>query len=334
MPDHKRLMTPFERDELPVPAGPVLWLRGDASPVLDLFDPAQLHVVQGFRPAHDRVASRGITTLDKAGDGYDMALVSITRNRVETRGLIATAWAALNPGGTLVVDGDKSDGIEGLLKDAKTVLPVEGTTSKAHGKVFWATRQAPDNPAIAQWRDAAQPRTNDAGFVVAPGIFSADGVDPGSARLASHFTAKISGRVADFGAGWGWLSNQLLTVAPDITAIDLYEAEAAALDAARHNVTDPRAGYFWADVPNTACREPYDTIIMNPPFHQTRKAEPQLGIGFITSAQRFLKPGGQLWMVANRHLPYEATLEKAFRRIEKRHEDTQFKVFRASKPRR
>ena len=57
-----------------------------------------------------------------------------------------------------------------------------------------------------------------------------------------------------------------------------------ALDAARVNVTDPRAAFRWADVralPRGGAE--FDAVVSNPPFHQGRAAEPELGAGFIAA---------------------------------------------------
>ena len=75
-------------------------------------------------------------------------------------------------------------------------------------------------------------------------------------------------------------------------------------------------------------------MIANPPFHQGRAAEPDLGAAFIAAAARILKPSGQLFLVANRQLPYEAVLAIAFREWEKLSEDGTYKVMHASRPRR
>ena len=166
-------------------------------------------------------------------------------------------------------------------------------------------------------------------------MFSPDAVDPGSRRLAGALSAKIKGRVADLGAGWGWLALQALERAPEIEQIDLYDAESRALDAARMNLTDPRASFYWSDV-TTLGRgvPPYDAVIANPPFHHGRAADPELGAGFIAAAARILKPSGQFLMVANRQLPYEAALEARFRHWERLSEDGAYKVIAASRPRK
>ena len=52
---------------------------------------------------------------------------------------------------------------------------------------------------------------------------------------------------------------------------------------------------------------------------------------FIRQAAAMLKRGGTLWMVANRHLPYEAELKAAFKRVTPLEEGGGFKLFEAVK---
>ena len=165
---------------------------------------------------------------------------------------------------------------------------------------------------------------------VRPGVFSADGADPGSVLLADAVPAVLSGRVADLGAGWGYLSARVLERCRDVSEIHLVEAQASALDCARANVADPRARFHWADATAFRPEAPMDAVIMNPPFHSGRAAEPELGRRFIAAAAGMLRPGGHLWMVANRHLPYEAPLRAAFARVEEIGSDPGYKLFQAT----
>ncbi len=71
---------------------------------------------------------------------------------------------------------------------------------------------------------------------------------------------------------------------------------------------------------------------MNPPFHTGRAVDPSLGRAFVQAAAAMLKPSGQLWMVANRHLPYETTLAQAFVQSEEVAGDTKFKILRGARP--
>ena len=89
-------------------------------------------------------------------------------------------------------------------------------------------------------------RSATARWLSRPGIFSWDRIDDGSALLARHLPDDLAGHVADFGCGWGYLARQMLQ--PAVTHIDLIDAEHLALDAARANITDPRASFHWLDL--------------------------------------------------------------------------------------
>ena len=58
-----------------------------------------------------------------------------------------------------------------------------------------------------------------------------------------------------------------------------------------------------------------------------------LATAFIVAAARILKPNGRFLMVANRQLPYEATVTANFRHWEKLAEDGLYKIIQAERPR-
>jgi len=258
--------------------------------------------------------------------------VEIARSKPQTLGLIAQAYDALDIGGTLVVNGDKTYGIESHQKTLRKLFEIDGVASKAHGKVFWLTKNTrPD--ILDQWLQGMAPVEIEQGFQTQAGVFSAGHVDKGSMLLLDNLTNRIGGRCADLGAGWGYLSRAILERSEKITSLDLIEADFNALNCARLNVTDQRAHFHWDDATQFAGKG-YDFIIMNPPFHQTRKAEPDIGKAFIAKASTMLAPKGQLWMVANRQLAYEETLDAHFGQVTPVTETTQFKVINASRPKK
>ena len=77
-----------------------------------------------------------------------------------------------------------------------------------------------------------------------------------------------------------------------------------------------------------------DAVVCNPPFHTARAADPGLGAGFIRAAAKMLHPGGTLWLVANRHLPYEQALREHFGDVAEIGGDTRFKILTATGARR
>lgn len=252
---------------------------------------------------------------------FAAALVILPRARDAQKALLAEA-AAVAP--FVIVDGQKHDGVETILKAVKTRTPIAGTLSKAHGKLFWI-----DGARFTDW--TAEPR-DVGGFVTRPGVFSADGPDKGSLALA-EVLPPLKGSVADLGAGWGFLARHILDCEA-VTDLHLVETDAVALDCARENVTDPRARFHWADATRWHPPALLDAVVSNPPFHRDRAGDPGLGRAFITAAAAMLAPSGSFWMVANRHLPYEAGLAAAFSTVEEIGGTPGFKVFHASRPRR
>ena len=164
-------------------------------------------------------------------------------------------------------------------------------------------------------------------------MFSDDAPDRGSALLAAALPAKLGPKVADLGAGWGYLSRAVLA-RDGVKRLEVVEAEADALACARVNITDERARFHWADAITFRPENLVETVVCNPPFHTGRDADPGLGAAFITAARRMLAPDGVLWLVANRHLPYDATLAALFLEVEDAGGDAAFRVIRARKPKR
>ena len=74
----------------------------------------------------------------------------------------------------------------------------------------------------------------------------------------------------------------------------------------------------------------YDVIVSNPPFHtQSRTDRPDIGRRFIAVAAAALNPGGRLWLVANRHLPYESVLTESFGKVRIVAQEHGFKIVEA-----
>ena len=282
-------------------------------------------VITGFRPDYDAFAQQGYRVESAAVGPCTAALICLPRAKSDARALIADAANAVVPGGLIIVDGQKTDGVDSVFKDVRALLAVSEALAKAHGKIFSFVA----GPELAQW--AWAPKTIVDGFITQPGVFSADGPDRGSALLAAALPAKLPARVVDLGAGWGYLSRAILA-RDGVASLDLVEAENAALDCARQNITDPRAAFHWADATSFRPSSPVGAVVCNPPFHTTRDADAGLGIAFLVAAHRMLSGSGALYLVANRHLPYDRVLTTLFREVEVIGGDSAFKLTRAVFP--
>jgi 16S rRNA (guanine1207-N2)-methyltransferase len=333
MSNPDRLALPFEKDLLPAPDGPALFLGAETGAILDEIGANNLICSQSLRPTFDQLTRAGAEMIDAPKGVFSLTLMCHPRNRTHALGRFAQAWAHTQTDGQIVVSGSKGDGIDSTRKLIAQNINIDGSLAKSHGKAFWLTKTNATPECIAAWTDAAKLTKNADGYLTDPSMFSWQSIDTGSRTLLPALTGKIAGTCADFGAGWGYLSDQLLKIAPKIDTLDVIEAEKTALEAAKQNISDPRARYHWADVTTLPRKRLYDTIIMNPPFHQSRSADISLGQSFIETAAACLKPNGTLLMVANRHLPYERTLSERFKKIVEPIGGTPaFKIISASRP--
>ncbi len=311
---------------------------------------------QSFRPQYDALQRSGWTVtspeatgfegVDAVGDAVTNAVQADTRHplvlllpprqRDEARALFAQAIARCDDGGTVVACMPNDEGAKSGEADLKRLAGLSGSLSKQHCRVFW-TRRDPATLDVAlfdAWSTLDAPRPiADARFLSRPGVFAWDRVDAASALLAAHLPTDLRGRAADLGAGYGYLSVELLARCPGIVSLDLYEAEARALTLARRNLdatgTRVPLAHHWHDVTRGLSAR-YDVIVTNPPFHaQGRADRPDIGRAFIAAAADALNAGGRLWLVANRHLPYEQVLDARFGSVRTVAQDGGFKIIEA-----
>ena len=327
------LLLPFATGALRWPVeGGALFLRArDGWPLHQQALPG-LVCEQTFKPAFDALQRSGLDVHEHAGDAtYPLVLLLPPRQREEARALFARAVASTAAGGIVVACMPNDEGAKSGQSDLARIAGPLHVLSKQHCRVFWSgpLQGAVDAELAAQWSalDAPRPVANGR-FLSRPGVFAWDRIDAASALLAEHLPRDLAGRGADLGAGYGYLAAEVLARCPGVTALDLYEVESRALELARRNViaANVDVGFHWHDV-TTGLPQRYDFIVSNPPFHaQGREGRPDIGRAFIAAAARALVPGGRLWLVANRHLPYEAVLDASFGRVRTVAQQAGFKV--------
>lgn len=302
---------------------------------------AQLVCEQSYKPFADELERGGLQVIANASASdarYPLVLVLPPRQREEARALFARALSLCAPGGVVVASITNNEGAKSGEADLKQLAGLGGSLTKNHCRVFWSKPMGGDHDAalFAKWRELDAPRPIVGGrFRSRPGVFAWDRIDPASALLVEHLPIDLAGKGADLGAGYGYLSAEVLARGSKVVALDLYEAEARALDLAKQNLAafedKAKLGYRWHDV-TSGVPEQYDFIVSNPPFHtQSRADRPDVGRRFIAVAAEALKPGGRLFLVANRHLPYEAVLNESFGQVRVAGERDGFKVIEAVK---
>src|SRR6056300_198756 len=162
-------------DLIPDGATSVVFNATDASDVSGLS--GDITVVQGFAPFVDQLTAEGIRVTPHAHGPFDVAVVLLPKSKKQARDLIYQATQAV-PNGTVLVDGQKTDGIDSILKDLKKQVSLSAPVSKAHGKLAWFSTPA----QVPDYADTGMLLPQ--GFATSAGVFSADGIDPASQLLA------------------------------------------------------------------------------------------------------------------------------------------------------
>jgi 16S rRNA (guanine1207-N2)-methyltransferase len=262
-----------------------------------------------------------------APESLSGAVVAAPPGTIERRYALARLLQALAPGAPLIVMAPKAKGGSRLRKDLEAFGCAVVETGRKHQRICQTRR--PDAPTGLEAAIAAgAPRYAEAlGLWTQPGLFSWDRPDPGTGQLLAALPP-LAGRGADLGCGLGVLARGVLA-SSSVTRLELVDIDRRAIAAARRNVEDPRAFFHWADARVAPELSSLDFVVMNPPFHDGGLEDRELGQAFIRRAHQALRPGGALWLVANRHLPYEAVLGGLFAKVTAHGEGAGFKVYEA-----
>ncbi|WP_312689613.1 class I SAM-dependent methyltransferase [Brevundimonas nasdae] len=272
----------------------------------------------------------GSTPIETVPEGsVDEVMIYAPPGVLERRYVLAQALRALKVGGRLDVMAFKDKGGSRLKKELLSFGVEVGETAKAHHRRCIVIRPEGVTGLDAAIADGAPRIVPGLEAWSQPGVFAWDRIDAGSALLAEHLPA-LKGAGVDLGCGYGALATVALR-SPGVTSLRLIDLDRRAVEAARKNIEDPRASVEWADVRTMTADGDLNFVISNPPFHDGGAEDRRLGQAFIRKAAELLRKGGVAWIVANRHLPYEAELNAAFNRVRMVADAGGYKLFEAVK---
>ncbi|MCR5084568.1 MAG: methyltransferase [Succinivibrionaceae bacterium] len=165
----------------------------------------------------------------------------------------------------------------------------------------------------------------------APGIFSEGRLDEGTALLISLLPQQVTGRALDLGCGSGALGLCLARLGAKSVTFSDVSARALALAArnARDNGIGAQCEFIASD--GLSALGTYDTIAVNPPFHEGTRHEESPAQRMIEEAPAHLSPDGSLYLVGNSFLNYERALRAAFPVVDVLEKGKSYHVFRARK---
>ncbi|WP_284456092.1 methyltransferase [Alloalcanivorax xenomutans] len=199
--------------------------------------------------------------------------------------------------------------------------------SARHCKLYEA--QLRPGPPLSLAEQAAVIEVRGARVTSYPGVFSHGRLDEGSDLLLDALEAADvgGGKALDIGCGAGVLTVWLARAGCRVQALD---PSATAVAAARATLADNglsaeiQGGDLFDGITGR-----FDLLVTNPPFHDGRERTTQITRRLIRQAPEHLQADGELWLVANRELPYAQWLDDAFRQVTVVRETNRFRVYRA-----
>jgi 16S rRNA (guanine1207-N2)-methyltransferase len=249
---------------------------------------------------------------------------------LERRYAMALALRAIAPGGAFTALAPKDRGGNRLRKELEAFGCKVEETARRHHRIAVAVRPVPMTGIGEALSNGAPRLIEELRLWSQPGVFSWDRIDPGTALLLQHLPS-FSGRGADFGCGLGLLANAVLQ-STKVTQLTLIDIDRRAVQCAQHNVVDPRAQFRWTDARDADTDlSALDFVVMNAPFHDAGTEDKALALSFVKRAAEVLRKDGVCWLVANRHLPYEAILQPLFKRVTLKLETGGYKIYEAQK---
>lgn len=300
-----------------LPDEPALWLKppGDTSrahPESRFYHP--------WFPEHQRLLGAGWRVFD-GGDRWETAVLFGGKQKDENKHLLSWARSKVGEAGKVFFVVPNEYGAKSWKWETELLDEQVGKKSRLF---VLAGLQA-------ECSEIEELQRNRAGFYTTPGLFCWEKIDQGSKVLIDVLASeKLVGPVTDLGAGWGYLATQL----SESLTVHLIEADRRGLDAAKKNLAGRSAHFHWADAtdPKTVPRELIGRmrcVVVNPPFHTHKKADPVLGAAFAATASALLKPRGSCYLVGNSHLPYQKVMREFFSEVEVLEQRNGFKVYRA-----
>jgi 16S rRNA (guanine1207-N2)-methyltransferase len=267
-------------------------------------------------------------TLCEPSATMDIALLDLLYqpNNTWIHYALRVAAYALKPGGTLYVVGAKDRGIVSVGKRVEEIFGNLETLSIQKGHRVLAARKDAETSHITP------SNLLDVEF---PSVFAEGKLDEGTRLLLEALEVRQTDEALDIGSGAGHLGLHIARLAPKghVTMVDasLAAVAVAQLRAEQSGLTNVRI--LPGNGAQAVLSQRFDLVVTNPPFHQGGIQTTSIAERFIREAAQVLRPRGRFYLVANRFLKYEPTLQAHFKTVEEVGGNTRYKVLRAMGPR-
>jgi 16S rRNA (guanine1207-N2)-methyltransferase len=298
----------------------------------------------------DEDAVRLLTTRDTPPDRIDVLLVHVPKSLALLEDQLHRLAPALHEGTVVVGTGMVKEIHTSTLRLFERIVgPTRTSLAEQKARLVFSTPapglvrttnpwpyryELPDGVGVVSGRTV----------VNHAGVFCADRLDIGTRFFLQHLPrTRDAERVVDLGCGNGVVGTAVALANPRAHVLfvdESYQAVASAEATYRENTRDrdlPESspapvgpaeflvGDGLTDVPSGSV----DVVLTNPPFHSHQATTDATAWRMFTGARRALRPGGELWVIGNRHLGYHLKLRRLFGNSELVASDAKFVVLRA-----
>ncbi|MGB2172554.1 MAG: methyltransferase [Porticoccaceae bacterium] len=257
---------------------------------------------------------------------FDGVLYRVSKERAASHHVINQAATLLKPNATLLLAGEKNDGLKSYVKQASKLFSTSVNAEK-HGKAYIASIQLNATESVAlNDKNYSQLRpvqlNENLCLDSKPGIFGWDKIDRGSAFLIDHLPQFLSTyktapkSLLDLGCGYGYLAISASQYGFDrVLATDNNAAALLAVEENFKRIKNIECNVLATDA-GDKITERFDTILCNPPFHSGFSVDDQLAIKFLSQTKLLLRRSGQALFVVNTFIPLEHKAKPYFEQID------------------
>ncbi|MFH8659141.1 methyltransferase [Streptomyces afghaniensis] len=286
-------------------------------------------------------AVRLLTTQDPPPDRVDVLLVRVPKSLALLEDQLLRLAPAVHVGTVVVGTGMVKEIHTSTLRLFERILgPTRTSLAEKKARLIFCTPDPALERPASPWPyfytlpdgiGAVSGRT----VVNHAGVFCADRLDIGTRFFLEHLPSGGGGpRVVDLGCGNGVVGTAVALADPaaEVLFVDeSFQAVASAEATYKANGVpghaEFRVGDGLAGVPSGSV----DLVLNNPPFHSHQATTDATAWRMFTGARRALRPGGELWVIGNRHLGYHVKLRKLFGNSRLVASDPKFVVLKAVK---
>ncbi|MEO6445079.1 MAG: methyltransferase [Gemmatimonadaceae bacterium] len=273
----------------------------------------------------------------------DVVAIRIPLEKLALHQLLWDAHRILRVGGRCYIAGATNEGIKSAAKAMERLFGEANLETVSSGHRVLSAARAPDiGGSVEEFENPfldsdhfnelhVTLRGSACTLFTRPGVFSWDHADEATEILAGVMEVQRGDAVLDLGCGAGGLGlvAARLSGTGRVSMVDAdVEAVRSATRTVQHAGLD-QCTVLASDVASAVLAERFDVVVTNPPFHVGKSTDLRVPVQFIHDAWEVLRPGGRLFLVANRTLPYEREVNERFGNLATAHDGRRFKVLSA-----